>query len=36
LDANHFAIEFLDLRHERFFALGQANKLLKGRTWDVS
>jgi hypothetical protein len=30
LDAHHFPIDFLDPRHERFFALGKANKLLKG------
>jgi hypothetical protein len=30
LDPHHFAINLLDLGHERFLALGQLNELAKG------
>lgn len=36
LQSNHLAIDLLDSGHERFFALGQADELSKGRARDVS
>jgi hypothetical protein len=36
LHLHHPAIDFLDLSHERFFALGKFDQLSKRRAWNIS